>query len=171
LFVVGYVPFSVTVGAKGEGRVVQALPLSSERASGVILEMSEELEITADEAAPLVLLIDDADELRVLISEFLGAHGFRVATAKNGFEGLRAAVESRPNIILMDLVMPGMDGLETTRLLKRQAVTAHVPIIAFTGETLLPELSRFRAKGFAELITKPHDPQELLTTLRRLMIQ
>ena len=133
--------------------------------------MNHGSELSPDASAPLVLLIDDADELRVLVAEFLQAHGFRVATARNGFEGLSAAVHVRPDLILMDLVMPGMDGIETTRHLKREAVTANIPIVAFTGESLLTELSRLQAKGFAELLPKPHDPQELLTTLRRLIVE
>jgi len=133
--------------------------------------MSEARALDPAASGPLVLLIDDADDLRVLVGEFLQAHGFRVGTAKNGFEGVRAAVESRPDIILMDLMMPGMDGVETTRHLKRQAVTAHIPIVAFTGESLVPDLARIQAKGFAGMITKPCDPQELLTTLRRLLVE
>ena len=78
-------------------------------------------------------------------------------------------VRKARNVILMDLAMPGMDGLETTRLLKRQAVTAAIPIVAFTGQTVPGDLPRLRACGFAELIVKSLDPRELLATLRRLV--
>ncbi len=131
--------------------------------------MSDEHEPARQTSTPLVLIIDDAEDLRLIVAEFLETHGFRVTTVKNGFEGVRVAVESKPNVILMDLDMPGMDGLETARLLKRQAVTAAIPIVAFTGQTLLNDLPRLQACGFTELISKPHLPQELLATLRRIV--
>jgi CheY-like chemotaxis protein len=120
-------------------------------------------------SAPLVLVIDDAEDLQVQVADLLESNGFRVTSAKNGFEGVRVAVDSRPDVILMDLAMPGMDGLETARLLKRQAVTAAIPIVAFTGQTVLNDLPRIQACGFAELIMKSHDPLELVATLRRLV--
>ena len=125
--------------------------------------MDDKHELPADRL-PLVLIIDDAEDLRLLVAEFLETNGFRVATAKNGFEGVRVAVESAPDVILMDLMMPGMDGVETARLLKRQTVTAKIPIVALTGQTLMTDPSGFHAKGFAELLSKPHDPLQLLAT-------
>lgn len=104
-----------------------------------------------------------------MVSELLESNGFRVASARNGFEGVRVAVASWPDVILMDLGMPGMDGLETARLLKRQAVTGAIPIVAFTGQTVLTAEPRLRACSFAELLTKSPDPTELLATLRRLV--
>lgn len=122
----------------------------------------------ASRPAPLVLVIDDVQEQRSALAEFLGMNGFRVATAANGFEGLTRAAESRPDIILMDLAMPGMDGLETAKLLKRERVTSGIPIVALTGQTIISD-ERFRAKGFAELVSKPCDPLQLAATLRRTL--
>lgn len=122
-------------------------------------------------SAPLVLIIDDAEDLRIAVVNLLQIYGFRVVTAKNGFEGVRMAVESPPDIILMDLAMPGMDGLETARLLKGNSVTSAIPIVAFTGQTVIPDPARLRAKGFAELISKPDDPEQLVATLRRILDQ
>ena len=121
------------------------------------------------ESAPLVLVIDDAEDLLLFVTALLQAHSFRVTTARNGFEGVRVAVESKPDVILMDLGMPGMDGLETARLLKRQGVTAAIPIVAFTGQTVLTDLQRIQACGFVELVPKSHDPSALLATLHRLV--
>ena len=89
--------------------------------------MHDDQPLAPDNAAPLVLLIDDAEDLRTVVSDFLQSSGFRVETAKNGFQGVTRAVESVPDIILMDLRMPGMDGLETARLLKKQSLTSSVP--------------------------------------------
>lgn len=131
--------------------------------------MTDVHEPRLDGAAPLVLVIDDAEDLRVLVAELLETHGFRVMSAKNGFEGVKVAVESKPDVILMDLGMPGMDGLETARLLKKQPVTSAIPIVAFTGQNVADDLPRIRACGFAELIVKSHDPEQLLATLGRLV--
>ncbi|HEX6316676.1 MAG TPA: response regulator [Gemmatimonadaceae bacterium] len=123
---------------------------------------------TASGPVPLVLVIDDVQEQRSALAEFLGMNGFRVATASNGYEGLARAVELRPDVILMDLGMPGMDGLETAKLLKRERVTTDIPIVAVTGQTVMSD-ERFRAKGFAELISKPCDPLQLAAALRRIL--
>ena len=131
--------------------------------------MSDEYGPAQETSTPLVLIIDDAEDLRLVVAEFLETQGFRVTTVKNGFEGVRVAVESKPDVILMDLDMPGMDGLETARLLKRQSVTAAIPIVAFTGQTLLNDLPRLQACGFTDLISKPHQPLALLATLRRIV--
>ena len=102
----------------------------------------------------LVLVIEDADNARAGLGELLESAGFRVALAKNGFEAMTMAVEIRPNVILMDLGLPGMDGLETTRHLKRERFTKDIPIIAVTGQTILADIERLRAKGFAALLTR-----------------
>ena len=104
----------------------------------------------------LVLVIEDADNAREGLGELLESAGFRVALAKNGFEAMTMAVEIRPNVILMDLGLPGMDGLETTRHLKRERFTMDIPIIAVTGQTILEDIERLRKKGFAALLTKPY---------------
>lgn len=123
---------------------------------------------TSSGPLPLVLVIDDVQEQRSALEEFLGMNGFRVATASNGYEGLARAVELRPDVILMDLGMPGMDGLETAKLLKRERVTNGIPIVAVTGQTVMSD-ERFRAKGFAELISKPCDPLQLAAALWRIL--
>lgn len=124
---------------------------------------------STDEPLPLVLIIDDDEEQRNALAEFLGSNGFRAEAARSGYEGLARAAELRPDIILMDLAMPGMDGLETVRHLKRERVTKDIPVVAFTGQTIVTDLERIRARGFAELITKPCDPLLLAATLRRIL--
>lgn len=125
--------------------------------------------MSTDEPLPLVLIIDDDEEQRNALAEFLGGNGFRAEAARSGYQGLASAAELRPDIILMDLAMPGMDGLETVRHLKRERVTKDIPVVAFTGQTIVTDVERIRARGFAELITKPCDPQLLAATLRRIL--
>jgi CheY-like chemotaxis protein len=118
---------------------------------------------------PLVLVIDDAEDARSGLAEFLELSGFRAATARNGYEGVARVIELKPDIIMMDLAMPGLDGVEAARLLKREAVTSGIPIVAFTGQIVATDRERIRAKGFAELISKPCDLSELAETLRRIL--
>ena len=97
---------------------------------------------------PLVLIIDDAEDFRVFLAEFLQSNGFRAVTAKNGFEGVSLAASSAPDVILMDFSMPGMDGLDDTAP-EEAGLLGENPIVALTGQTLLPDMSRMAAIGFA----------------------
>jgi CheY-like chemotaxis protein len=126
-------------------------------------------EIDSRDPLPLVLLIDDAPDVAEVIGSFLVTAGFRVASATNGFEGMRKVVEMLPDVILMDLDMPGMDGAETTRHLKRQGATKEIPIVALTGQTLMPDLERARQKGFEDLLTKDCEPEALIKKIRALL--
>src|SRR5919197_6262549 len=108
--------------------------------------MNAEQDGSKSSSEPLVLIVDDAENVREGLAEFLRTQGFRVATARNGFEGVRLAAESMPNIILMDLGLPGMDGTEATRHLKRLAMTCAIPIVAFTGQTIVAELDRINKR-------------------------
>jgi two-component system cell cycle response regulator DivK len=118
---------------------------------------------------PLVLLIDDAPGFGEGIKSFLATAGFRVALARNGFEGMQKVVELSPDVILMDLDLPGMDGAETTRHLKHQGATKEIPIIAFTGLTVIPDLDRLRQKGFEELLSKSCELEELADKIRAVL--
>src|ERR1700752_4662904 len=85
---------------------------------------------------PCVLLVDDYPDAREMYSEYLAFSGFEVVEAANGVEALERAVAEKPDIILMDLSLPVMDGWEATRRLKADARTAHIPIVALTGHAL-----------------------------------
>jgi CheY-like chemotaxis protein len=111
--------------------------------------------------APLILVIDDVEDTRDVFETCLSAHGYRVATAKDGFDGVRKAATLQPDLILMDINMPGMDGVETTRFLKRHGSTSGIPVVAVTGQSMLADDARARQKGFKAVLTKPVRPEAL----------
>ena len=119
--------------------------------------------------SPLVLLIDDAVEIRELVGHLLRDAGFQVATAPDGFQGFKMAAEVPPDVILMDFDLPGMDGVEATSHLRRNATTKNIPIIAFTGLSLVPDAARLQARGFCALVSKTSDGTELVQAINRAL--
>jgi two-component system cell cycle response regulator DivK len=124
-----------------------------------------------DAPLPLVLIVDDADDVLSAASLLLEGAGFRVTCASSGFAAVKLAFELNPDVILMDLAMPGMDGVETTRHLKRQEQTRHIPVIAFTGKVLVAQRDRLQARGFAGFVSKPCSPDEMADAVRRAIGQ
>ena len=124
-----------------------------------------------DPLSPLVLIVDDAADVLTVASVLLEGAGFRVSCASSGFAAVKLAFELQPDVILMDLAMPGMDGVETTRHLKRQVQTKHIPVIAFTGEVLIAQRDRLQARGFADLVAKPCNPDEMAAAVRQAIGQ
>ena len=84
-------------------------------------------------AEPLVLVVDDYQDAREMYAEYLKASGFRVEEARTGLEAVSKAREVKPDCILMDLSLPGIDGWEATRQLKADHSTCHIPVVAITG--------------------------------------
>jgi CheY-like chemotaxis protein len=108
-------------------------------------------EMVASRAAA-VLVVDDADDVRDLVALFLRDAGFVVRTAVNGLEGLLIAYEMRPDVIVMDLTMPVLNGLEATRLIKATHATRQSRVIAHTGNgSIPPPLERW----FVAILSKP----------------
>jgi two-component system, cell cycle response regulator DivK len=89
-----------------------------------------------DASPPLVLVVDDSEDNREMFTEFLSFSGFRVAQAATGREALDQAFQLLPDLILMDLSLPELDGLEATRQLKSDGRTKRIPIVALTGHAL-----------------------------------
>lgn len=116
-----------------------------------------------------VLVVDDSEDLRDLMSFALTAAGLDVVTATNGLEAIVAAHNLRPAVVLMDINMPVLDGIESTRLLKSAAATRNIPVIAHTarggyGDRLTPGL-------FTEVLAKPISPEAILEAVDRLIRQ
>lgn len=121
----------------------------------------------ADKQRPLVLVVDDYLEAREICAEYLGFHGFRVATAEDGEEALAKAFELIPDVILMDLSLPRLDGWAATRRLKDDPRTRTIPIVALTGHAQSTERDRALAAGCDDVITKPVVPRDLLAQVER----
>ncbi len=121
----------------------------------------------AETPAPLVLVVDDVDHGREIFAEYLEFRGFRVATAADGLEALDKAFELLPDVILMDLSLPGIDGWEATRRLKLDDRTRSIPIIALTAHALAAAHDRAREVGCSAVVTKPCLPKDLELAVRQ----
>jgi twitching motility two-component system response regulator PilH len=113
-----------------------------------------------------ILLVDDSrTELHVL-SELLVRQGFRVRTAENGDEALRRIAEEKPDLILMDVVMPGQNGFQLTRTITRDPKYADVPVIMCTSKSQETDKVWGMRQGARDYVVKPVDPDELLQKIR-----
>lgn len=112
-----------------------------------------------------ILVVDDAPALRALLGDTLSLAGFDVAQASNGHEGLETAVSFRPDLIVMDLTMPVMDGLEATRQMRAQPALAKVPIIIASAATTAETSAACLAAGADLCLPKPIDPAGLLSAI------
>jgi CheY-like chemotaxis protein len=114
----------------------------------------------------VVLVVDDSVELLDAVRVFLEPRGFDVLQASDPFTGIRLATEHAPDAIVMDLDMPGMDGVEATRYLKRIERTRDIPVIAFTGTS---PTSAARRRGFERIVIKSGDLEELETEIEDVL--
>ena len=119
--------------------------------------------------SPLILVVDDYQDAREMYAEYLQYSGFRVAEAKNGNEAVAQARSLRPDLILMDLSLPGMDGWEATRVLKADEDTKDIPIVALTGHALAGASEGARKAGCDSFVTKPCLPDDLVVEVRRML--
>ena len=112
--------------------------------------------------APLILLVEDFADAREMYSDFLTFSGFRVETATNGQEALDQARALAPDLILMDLSLPGIDGWEATRILKSDPATKHLLIVALSAHALAADAEGARQAGCDGFIAKPCLPPDLV---------
>jgi CheY-like chemotaxis protein len=118
---------------------------------------------------PLVLLVEDRLDSRELYAEYLTYAGFSIVTAINGHEALQVAKHLRPDLILMDLRMPGMDGFEATADLKADPDLAHIPVVAITADSS-PDISdRARRAGCSAFIEKPALPDAVARRITEVL--
>ena len=121
------------------------------------------------ENPPLILVVDDYQDAREMYAEYLQFSGFRVAEAKNGNEAVEKAFALKPDLILMDLSLPGMDGWEATRRLKSDEATKHIPVVALTGHALAGASEGAKKAGCDSFVTKPCLPDDLVVEVRRML--
>lgn len=110
---------------------------------------------------PLILVVEDYDDAREMYRDYLEHCGFRVETAQDGREALEKARRLTPQLVLMDLSLPGIDGWEATRALKADPATAHLTIVALSAHAPAAEGQQARAAGGDGFIAKPCLPQDL----------
>jgi two-component system, cell cycle response regulator DivK len=119
----------------------------------------------------LVLVVEDYQDAREMYAAYLQFSGFDVAEAANGVEAVEKATALLPDIVLMDLALPRMDGWEATRRLKADARTRHIPVVALTGHALAGHADGAREAGCDAFVTKPCLPDALVAEIRRLLDQ
>ena len=118
---------------------------------------------------PRVLVVDDYPDAREMYAEYLDFAGFEVVEAENGMEALQRAVDTEPDIILMDLSLPIMDGWEATRRLKADKRTAAIPVVALTGHALAGISEGAKKAGCDAFVTKPCLPEDLVKEIRKVL--
>jgi two-component system, cell cycle response regulator DivK len=114
----------------------------------------------------LILIVEDDRLSLTLLSDFLNAHGYRVLKTSEGLEAINLARDGQPDLILMDIKLPGISGFDVTRLLKQDDQTKLIPVIAVTAFATPGDETTAMESGCAAYITKPVKVDELLTTIR-----
>ena|SRR5688572_941390 len=118
---------------------------------------------------PLVLIVEDEADLRRLYAQQLILSGFDVLEAANGQDAIDSVASQSPDVVVMDLSLPVMDGWEATRRLKADDRTAHIPVVALTGHDGSGELQRATDAGCEWFVPKPCPPDALITEVRRVL--
>ncbi len=121
-----------------------------------------------DSEKKTVLIIDDQKEIRELITRTLRDSEFQVIEAENGRDGIIAARDQKPHIILLDVMMPKFDGYMTCSILKRNPSTKDIPVIFLTARKTKEDIQKALKAGGADYVMKPFDPSDLMTRLRRV---
>jgi DNA-binding response OmpR family regulator len=116
-----------------------------------------------------ILVADDEEALRRLLASCLEAEGYELITARNGAEALSLADSQKPDLIILDVVMPLIDGFEVLRLLRKNSVTEDAPVIMLTVKDAEQDIARGWELGVDFYLTKPFELQELLSVIRSLL--
>jgi two-component system OmpR family response regulator len=117
-----------------------------------------------------VLIVDDEDDIRRIARIALTKVGqMDVIEASSGTEGVRLAVEERPDVVLLDVMMPGLDGPSTLAALRSDAATASLPVVFLTAKAMASEVERLKGLGVRGVLTKPFDPMTLASELRAIL--
>ena len=116
-----------------------------------------------------VLVVEDQEDLRAILRFTLEGAGYEVVEAVNGAEGVERAEAERPDLVLMDIQMPVLDGYEATRRIKAMAGMAATPVIAVSSFAMKGDEEKARAAGCDAYVTKPYSPKQLLGLVRQLL--
>jgi CheY-like chemotaxis protein len=123
----------------------------------------------AEDRRPLVLIVDDYDDNREMYSSYLEYAGLRVAEAANGKEALSQTTALMPDLIVMDLSLPGIDGWQATRAIKADPRTQHILVLALTGHALEGASQGAKDAGCDGFLTKPCLPEDLCREIQRML--
>ena len=115
-----------------------------------------------------ILIVEDNEKNMKLARDILRAKGYAVLEAVNGLDGVRLALEHRPDLVLMDIQLPEINGIEAFGRIRANAATARVPVVAFTASVTAGDRSRIGDAGFDAFLSKPIQLKDFLETIRRL---
>ena len=115
-----------------------------------------------------ILVVEDQEDNRQIVRDLLTANDYEMTEAENGEEALAAVAKDRPDLILMDIQLPVMDGYEATRRIKADPSLSSIPIIAVTS-ALSGDEEKARAAGCNDFVPKPYSPRQLLAKIRRYL--
>ena len=118
---------------------------------------------------PLVLIVDDYEDSRRMSAEFLSLSGFDVAEARDGLEAVQQAAKLQPDVILMDYMLPQIDGWEAARRIKADARSRNAWIVGLTGFSEAEQRENAEEAGVDSFITKPCPPDKMVEEVRRLL--
>jgi two-component system, cell cycle response regulator DivK len=116
-----------------------------------------------------VLVVEDQEDNRRIVRDMLTATDYQVIEAEDGEQALAAVAKRRPDLILMDIQLPVMDGYEATRRIKRDPLLSSIPIIAVTSYALSGDEEKARAAGCDDFVPKPYSPRQLLAKIRQYL--
>lgn len=116
-----------------------------------------------------ILIVEDTEDNRQILRDLLGMAGYTLFEARDGAEGVARAAEHRPDLILMDIQMPVMDGYEATRRIKATPELKAIPIVAVTSYALSGDEQKTRDAGCDAYIAKPYSPRQMLAKVRELI--
>ena len=153
----------------GDGSIVLILDINAlVRAGAPVVELKSAAPTPVDDR-PLALVVDDSITVRRVMEKFLDRNGLRVMTAKDGLDAIRVLQEAKPNIILLDIEMPNMDGYEFATHVRNDARVADVPIIMITSRVGDKHRARAIEIGVNDYLGKPYQDSQLLDSIRRLL--
>ena len=120
-------------------------------------------------AGELILVVEDNEKNRKLVRDVLTVKGYRLLESETGEEGLRLAGEHHPALVLMDIQLPGIDGIETLRRLRAEPATASIPVVAVTASAMTHDRQKILAAGFDGYQAKPIDVTGFVNAVREMI--
>ena len=123
------------------------------------------------ESLPTILLVEDFDDTRLMMKMWLVKNGYRVLEAESGEEGVEMAQKERPDLIIMDMMMPGMNGLDATQLIRQDRAIGRTPIVAVSAYGADEYRSIALEAGCNEYVSTPFEPGSLADLIKSLLIR
>ncbi|MBF0205192.1 MAG: response regulator [Desulfamplus sp.] len=116
-----------------------------------------------------ILIVDDEEDILELVKYNLEKEGYKTLSAFTGEDALKLATDIQPDLIVLDLMLPGMDGLEVTQILRKDGLTAHIPIVMLTAKGEESDIVRGLELGANDYMSKPFSPRELVARIRAIL--